>query len=281
MNPAITELRLELKRAGYSPVPIVGKIPPVNGWTTMADSEDAIRAWPTAHRWASNTGLRTRYTPGVDADITDIAASREIYHLTREFFGNPPTRIGRAPKFAILLRAEEPMKKTSLALRGPDGSDHQIEVLGDGQQLASFGVHPETKQPYRWQGVEPGAAAPRGSLPLLTPEITERFLKAAGEVLERKLGWRVRAGGTVNRKRKPQEWQEIVREGAGVNLRHPTILSLAGHLLARGIDPGVTLELMQAFNLARCRPPKSEQEVYEIVNWCAGRELADEGGEND
>src|SRR5881396_3366875 len=69
-EPGVTELRIELKAAGYSPIPLVGKVPPSAGWPTMADSEDAIRMWPTKYPWATNTGIKTRNTPAIDVDIT-------------------------------------------------------------------------------------------------------------------------------------------------------------------------------------------------------------------
>ena len=87
-EPGVTELRIELKAAGYSPIPLVGKIPPSAGWPTMTDSEDAIRMWPTKYSWATNTGIKTRNTPAIDVDITDVARMTALFgqRCTREAF---------------------------------------------------------------------------------------------------------------------------------------------------------------------------------------------------
>src|SRR5262249_27334504 len=130
----------------------------------------------------------------------------------------------------------------------------------------------------RWPHGEPGAQFPRASLPLLTEERRDQFLAAAADVLQRKCGFRIRPGGTSTVKRTADQWREIIRDGAGENLRHDTILSIAGQLISRGVDPKVTLELMHAYNEARCDPPKPEDEVYKIVNWCAGKQLGKENG---
>jgi hypothetical protein len=69
------------------------------------------------------------------------------------------------------------------------------------------------------------------------------------------------------------DWEKLVRDGADDGMRHPSLLKLAGHLFARRVHPQVVLEIAHAYNEARCRPPKSRQEVFKIVNWCAGQQL--------
>jgi hypothetical protein len=66
---------------------------------------------------------------------------------------------------------------------------------------------------------------------------------------------------------------KLIRDGAVEGARHPSLLQLAGHLFARRVHPQVVLELANAYNEARCRPPKTRQEVFKIVNWCAGQQL--------
>jgi hypothetical protein len=70
-----------------------------------------------------------------------------------------------------------------------------------------------------------------------------------------------------------EDWEKLVRDGADAGLRHPSLLKLTGHLLSRNVDEFVVLEIAYAYNEARCRPPKSRQEVFKIVNWCAGQRL--------
>jgi hypothetical protein len=54
--------------------------------------------------------------------------------------------------------------------------------------------------------------------------------------------------------------------------RKPVILSLAGHLLAMGVRPGVALGLLEAFDQARCKPPIGSVEVERLLRWCADRQ---------
>jgi Bifunctional DNA primase/polymerase, N-terminal/Primase C terminal 1 (PriCT-1) len=86
----------------------------------------------------------------------------------------------------------------------------------------------------------------------------------------------------------PEAWLSRVRAGAGRGAngrreyvardvpegeRHDTLLRIAGHLLARRVDPVLTLELVRAFNKARCEPPSPQSEVGELVVWVAHQEL--------
>jgi hypothetical protein len=55
-------------------------------------------------------------------------------------------------------------------------------------------------------------------------------------------------------------WRRLIREGIGQGQRNNTIASLTGHLLRRGVDLDVVLELLLAWNrthAARCGTTKS------------------------
>jgi len=275
----ITELRIELKAAGYSPIPLVGKVPSSAGWPTMADSEAAIRMWPTMYPRATNTGINTRHTPAIDVDITDVGVCRKIYSIAREFYSDGMflARVGRFPKFAILLRSEA-LKKIKVTFNAPDGDYHHIEILGDGQQLAAFGIHPDTNQPYRWDdGVEPGIAVPWGSLPLTDDGTNRRFLRAVTDELKRKHGWRLKQSSGGSCRRTPQQWHALVREGVDAGARNVTLASLTGHLLRHEVDPRVVLDLMLTWNRGKCRPPMSDEEVTAVVDSICGKELERRG----
>ena len=70
------------------------------------------------------------------------------------------------------------------------------------------------------------------------------------------------AGGSG---RRPGDWLALVREGVTEGTRNTTIASLTGHLLWHGVEPGVALELMLAWNRLRCRPPLDDEEVASVV----------------
>ena len=66
-------------------------------------------------------------------------------------FGNPPMRIGNAPKIALLFRTEEPFKTVvSNQYIDSKGRRAQLEILGNKRQFVAFAIHPDTKKPYKW-----------------------------------------------------------------------------------------------------------------------------------
>jgi Bifunctional DNA primase/polymerase, N-terminal/Primase C terminal 1 (PriCT-1) len=71
----------------------------------------------------------------------------------------------------------------------------------------------------------------------------------------------------------PADWRELVRNGVIEGKRNDATARLAGHLLRRSVDPRVTLELVLAWNIARCQPPLPPSEVVIIVNSIARLEL--------
>lgn len=60
-------------------------------------------------------------------------------------------------------------------------------------------------------------------------------------------------------------WRSLTHEGVGEGARNSTIASLTGHLLYRGVDPDVALELLLCWNRVRCRPPLDDEEVARTV----------------
>ncbi|MCJ2014979.1 bifunctional DNA primase/polymerase [Methylobacterium sp. J-076] len=73
--------------------------------------------------------------------------------------------------------------------------------------------------------------------------------------------------------RDPSEWRRLVAMGVGEGNRNTAVSRLSGLLLRRWVDAEVTHELVQAWNIARCRPPLSPEEVTKIVGSIARKEL--------
>jgi len=98
---SIIEVRLALVDHGYTPIPVIGKKPPLKKWqeTTgvcKATLEGWDRDWPNA----SNTGILTRLTPTIDLDLLNEPAAVAAENLIRERFdglGCVLTRVGREP----------------------------------------------------------------------------------------------------------------------------------------------------------------------------------------
>ena len=62
--------RKRLLAAGYLPLPVNGKEPPIKGWQDIAATNKIIGTWETKYADATNTGILTRTTPAIDIDIT-------------------------------------------------------------------------------------------------------------------------------------------------------------------------------------------------------------------
>ncbi|MFM2130019.1 MAG: hypothetical protein RL477_1565, partial [Pseudomonadota bacterium] len=90
--------------------------------------------------------------------------------------------------------------------------------------------------------------------------------------------WIVRGAGGGGAGRSAEDWRALVRDGVGEGARNSTIASLTGYLLWHGVDPGVALELMLAWNRARCRPPLDDDEVKGVVASIARLHEAGDGG---
>lgn len=73
------------------------------------------------------------------------------------------------------------------------------------------------------------------------------------------------------------EWLNIVK-GVTEGQRNDALARLAGKLLRYGLAPFLVLELCQAWNETRCKPPLEQAEVIYTVNSIAGRELVRRGG---
>ena len=164
-------LRHQLRDGGFTPLPLFGKSPPIfgknnrrkglTGWQKLENVTDEMidmwsKMWPDAH----NTGVLTRTMPTLDVDLLNANAVRTIENHVREHYeerGYILHRIGKPPKLSIPFRTEEPFKKIVVNLIAPDGSEgEKIEFLADGEQVVVAGIHPETREPYRWLNGEPG-----------------------------------------------------------------------------------------------------------------------------
>ena len=121
---AATTTRKELLKAGFRPVPAIGKAVPLQGWSDIAATDRIIDDWARLFPDAHNTGVLTRDVPALDIDITDTAAADAVEALAREHFeerGWFLVRFGKSPKRCIPLRTDAPFKKLKLALAAPNG----------------------------------------------------------------------------------------------------------------------------------------------------------------
>jgi hypothetical protein len=212
----LTELRLALHRNGYRPVPVLGahvavksagKRPMMKGWETVCAGADEaeIARWTKAQRNCTNTGLLCGELVGVDIDVLDDNHAHRLTGIATEMLGmTPALRIGRAPKILLAFRAETPFDKIQTSeFHLLDGTVARVEVLATGQQFVGFGIHPDTKAPYRWPECSP-LDVPMGELPTVTRVRCAAFVAAAEDYLRT-------AGGQTTTERR-----DIERDGRKV-----------------------------------------------------------------
>lgn len=133
----------------------IGKVPGIRDtsgmwvgydWRRHEPTIDNVRGWSI---FGANIGMRADRFPGIDIDSTDERLVQIIADAARAKLGPAPERIGRAPKTLLMYRTDEPFTRMRLWIKHND-QDHLVEVLGQGQQYLIHGIHPATKQPYRW-----------------------------------------------------------------------------------------------------------------------------------
>lgn len=200
----ISALRLRLLANNYEPIPVVGpdfpgkspgKRPLLDSWQSVEVTPDAIRSWSSgAQRGCINTGLRCGILAGIDIDILNQDLAHQVEQLAIDVFGPTPLkRIGRAPKLLLCYRfGQKQQKALTKEYLLPDGTKAQVEILGDGQQFVSYGVHAETRQEYEWPESGPDTV-PLNELPLITEQAVEAFVQNAIVLIEQ-------AGGTLKKK---------------------------------------------------------------------------------
>jgi hypothetical protein len=184
----ITAQRKRLLAAGFWPLPVNGKVPPIAGWQDIAATPTIIDRWTEQWPDSTNTGLLTRTTPAMDIDIMHPEAAAAFEDLAREQFAEHGcflVRIGKPPKRALLFRTDEPFKKITRSFSYPNCDPKyppRIEILANGQQIVVFGTHPETKRAYSWHGGKPGKIK-REDLPYIREGDVLAFLDAAADLL--------------------------------------------------------------------------------------------------
>jgi hypothetical protein len=252
----LTTLRLGLKRADFSPIPVNGKIPS-GGWQNLLDvPAEVIASWECERPHETNTGILTKRTPTLDADLLDRNAAVAVEKCVRKWFegrGRVLTRIGLAPKRAYPFRTETPFKKIKIALIAPDGSlGEKFEFLGDGQQVVCFGVHPDTGKAYRWCGPpdeedwSPGAVR-REELAEIDEREARQLLEELVKVVEQ-YGYRRVAGEAKDGEQDGErvDWGEMIGNIIDGAELHDSIRDLAASLTGCGVGAGAAKGILRA-----------------------------------
>ena len=253
-----TAWRKRLLAAGYRPLPVAGKAPPIAGWQDIRATSTIIDRWINQYPDAMSTGLLTEITPAIDIDIMHPEAAAAVEALAREHFeahGFVLVRFGKAPKRAILLRTNEPFNKIARILTAPDGSTHKIEILATGQQIVVAGIHPDTRKPYSWHGGEPGEIK-REDLPYIREDDARAFLDDAVALLTQEFDFinsSVQNGNADNGNAArlddeivDSSWTGLVANILTGRDLHNSIRNLAASVVASGVNETAAERLLHA-----------------------------------
>jgi len=194
-----------LVELGYRilPLPPGSKGPRMKDWPQAHLSAADVRRMAANGSAQAGIGVIAATTPAIDVDILDPeVAERMSQEIDRIFAGQSlMTRTGRAPKFLIPFRSDEPFRKLSSGVYTDGKHDHHVEVLGDGQQWVAYHLHPATNKPYEWwNGLDGEGIVGLGAdqLPVLTRIDAQRVIDAFEVLAADRVAaghWKVREPG--------------------------------------------------------------------------------------
>lgn len=232
---------------GWRVFALNGKVPfaGTRGFKDATTDPSTVERWPAG----ANVGIAT----GAGLVVVDIDylhdGGESLRELERQHGTLPPTASvetgGGGAHYYFSARVPVGCSVGTLG----DGIDVRGEL---GYIVAPPSVHPNGR-PYAWDNHP-------DDVPLAElPGWLERLLTE-------------RQGG---RARRPvSEWRALAADGTVEGERNQRAAQLGGHLLGRGVDPYVTLELLVAWDQHRNRPPLGRGEVARVVESIAAREAA-------
>ena len=159
---------------GYNIIPVAKgtKRPALSNWSRIKSTQELIQSWDAD----ASIGITTGEVVAIDIDCYDKDVTNAIFKYCNQNIGRGLGRIGKAPKALLLFRTDTPMAKSvSPKYMDEDGNVNCVEILGKGQQLVAYGIHPDTQQEYRWPKACP-YTVPVENLPTINAEqITKLF----------------------------------------------------------------------------------------------------------
>jgi AAA domain/Bifunctional DNA primase/polymerase, N-terminal len=267
--------RLKLREAGYSPIPVEGKIPRFNEWEKLAGAtEEDITSWTVTRPTFTNTGGLTARMPTVDIDIKNPEAAEAAEQLVRDRFGDTGrvlVRVGNAPKRAIPFQTAKPFPKISVNFVSSDGkTDQKIEFLCNGQQVVVDGVHPDTHRPYTWFGGIPGEVR-LVDLPCINEAEAKTLVRDLAELLVAEHGYKLApsrpktANGANSHNGADQaieirgdDWSHLVGNILDGAELHDSLRDLAAKLVTAGVGGGAAVNIVRGV-MSRSQAPRDER----------------------
>jgi hypothetical protein len=202
--------------------------------TDTATTEARWVRWPDA-----NIGLRTGQPSRlVVLDIDGDEGADSLRELERSYAPLPRTATATTPGGGqhIYLKHPGGEIRNSVSLIAP-----KIDIRADG----GYVIAPPSRGP-GGREYAPDEQAPVAVMPPWLIALLRQSARPAAAPVD------------------PSEWVSIARHGLRNGERNNGLARYAGHLLARGLDRRLVLEIVLAAN-ARCQPPLGADEVSRIV----------------
>ncbi len=157
MTSNIRDIGAQIAERGFPVVAIMpGEKRPIGaGWQEHPLTADECRSYSNPDAGVGVLcGWGDYPIVGIDADIDgDAELADKVFNawgaIAPAVYVNPK-RIGKAPKFLIVARTAQPLRKMTSAWMEKDGRRIRVEILGKGQQFVAYHTHPDTGKPYDW-----------------------------------------------------------------------------------------------------------------------------------
>jgi hypothetical protein len=258
------QVALALHDLGWRPLPCSGKAAILPRWNELcrvpwnfADLEDA-----TAEFTDYNCGIAAdREHVFLDLDVLAPDPAREITGIAERTLGSTPLiRVGLEPKAVRIYRDGSHGRIRS-------SKSHPIEIMAVSGMIVAFGIHPDTRQLYRWVSDASPLMLSANSVDI--PQVDhlqlQQFLREAGRLLARShYGCRDRTYGRHSagdrspflgvRQRLRSESLKFGFERAAIRLlcevhegnRHATAFELVASAAGRGWSEDRIIRLFEA-----------------------------------
>jgi Protein of unknown function (DUF3631)/Bifunctional DNA primase/polymerase, N-terminal len=262
-----TEARTKLLEQGYQPIPTVGKIPQLPGWTKRGlTSAGDIEVWSRLYA-DTNTGILCGSEPCLDIDIEHPEAAEAVEAVVRERFeehGAICVRFGRSPRRAIFFKTATPFKHAERKFIAPNGDTKQkVEMLADGRQVIVHGIHEGTGKPYSWFGSSL-CETPRDELPeideagadALLDEISRLLVEAHGYQLEPSR--KARSGNGRDTETAGADWEILQRDILAGHSLHESLRDLSCKMVFAGMEPGAVVNFLRGL-MEQSAAPRDER----------------------
>ena len=225
-------------------------------WVPHESDERDLTRW---HAMRAGAGIKTgsvgQYSLiAIDADTLDKSCAAIIKGEIEKTFGILPIRVGQEPKALYVLRVNGKTPYQRIDFNpGTNGKHERVEILSDGKQFVAYGIHPKTKEPYRWTQ----KLIPFDDLKTVEPEAIEAFLSSLKTML-------------------PQALQPV-KEGVGNAVEQSSLkgdLAVVARAVANTPNTSAlfpTRESYRDFGYAiKASLPDNEPEALELYqDWCA------------